>query len=72
MSSNAEVLHALIDTVDRELKTAVGNGTIEQEFRRQRNNIVSKLLLNFRSKLTAALGQDNAHHTGQPGRPRNS
>jgi hypothetical protein len=41
MSSNGEVVRALIDTVDQELKTAVGNGTIEKEFRRQRKNIVS-------------------------------
>jgi hypothetical protein len=44
MSLNAEVVRALIDTVNRELKKAVGNGTIEQEFRRQRKSIVSTLL----------------------------
>jgi len=40
MSSNAETVRALVDTVDLELKKAVANGTIEQEFRRQRKNIV--------------------------------
>jgi len=48
MSSNAEVLRALIDIVDRELRSAVGNGTIEKEFRRQRKNIVSVLLFNLK------------------------
>jgi hypothetical protein len=48
MSSNAEVLLALIDTIDKELKMAVGGGTIEKEFRWQRKNIVSLLLMKFK------------------------
>ena len=47
MSPNADILHALIDNVDRELKIAVANGTIEKEFRRQRKNIVSLLIFKF-------------------------
>lgn len=41
MSPNAELVRALVDTVERELKKAVANGTIEKEFRRQRKDIVS-------------------------------
>ena len=66
MSPNAEVLHTLIDSVNQELKTAVGNGTIEKEFRRQRKNTVSFIIIQVLTKLTMALGQDNAHHPGQP------
>jgi len=44
MSSNAETVRALFDIVDPELKKAVANGTIEKEFRRQRNNIVGFII----------------------------
>ena len=66
MSSNAEVLRALVDIVDQELKSAVGNGTIEKEFRRQRKNIVSFIIIEVLTTLTLGLGQDNACHPGQP------
>jgi len=66
MSPNAKVLHALIDTVDRELKTAVDNGTIEKEFHQKWKNIVSFIIIQVLTKLTLALGQDNAYHPGQP------
>jgi hypothetical protein len=41
MSPNAETVCVLVDIVDRELKTDVGNGTIEEEFHCQQKNIVS-------------------------------
>ena len=56
MSPNAKLVRALIDTVERELKKAVGNGSIEKELCRQRKNIVSAVIYQVLIKFIMALG----------------